>query len=200
VSDNTGLPIAFNSAVSPNTERLILRPWREADRAEFARLNDDPAVMEFMPKRLSRDESDALALRIEQHIARVGWGLWAVEVKGVAPFIGYVGLAVPRFHAHFLPAVEIGWRLAREHWGRGYATEAAAATLRLAFDELNLQQLVAFTVPLNKRSIAVMERIGMTRDRNGDFEHPNLAVGHPLRHHVLYRIGRADWLRRQTLA
>lgn len=185
--------------MSLSSERLILRPWREADRAEFARLNGDPAVMEFMPKRLGRDESDAMALRIEQHIERLGWGLWAVEVKGGAPFIGYVGLSVPRFHAHFLPAVEVGWRLAREHWGQGYATEAAAASLRHAFEQLDLQQIVSFTVPLNKRSIAVMERIGMRRDHNGDFEHPNIAVGHPLRRHVLYRIGRADWLRRQAL-
>ncbi len=181
-----------------STERLILRAWRESDRSEFARLNDDPVVMEHMPSRLTRDESDAMAVRIEQHIANHGWGLWAVEVKGGAPFIGYVGLAVPRFQAHFLPAVEIGWRLAQEHWGRGYATEAARASLRHAFEKLNLQQIVSFTVPLNRRSIGVMERIGMTRDPGGDFEHPNLAAGHPLRSHVLYRMSRSAWLRRQA--
>ncbi len=182
-----------------SSERLILRPWREPDRAEFARLNDDPAVMEFLPRRLTRDESDAAALRIQQHIESHGWGLWAVEVKGGASFVGYVGLSVPRFQAHFMPAIEIGWRLARRHWGFGYATEAAEASLRFAFEKLTLQQIVSFTVPLNKRSIGVMERIGMTRDRGGDFEHPNLAPAHPLRPHVLYRLNRSDWLRRQAL-
>jgi RimJ/RimL family protein N-acetyltransferase len=182
-----------------NTERLILRPWREADRDAFARLNADPAVMEFLPKLLSRDESDAMAERIQHHIESNGWGLWAVEVHSGEPFIGYVGLAVPRFQAHFLPAIEIGWRLARSHWGCGYASEAAEQVLRHAFEKLTLQQIVSFTVPLNRRSIAVMERIGLQRDPGGGFEHPNLAPGHPLREHVLYRIRRADWLRRAAL-
>jgi RimJ/RimL family protein N-acetyltransferase len=175
------------------TERLILRPWRDSDLNAFARLNDDPVVMEHMPQRLSRDESDAMAARIRQDTERRGWGLWAVEVRATAeqigvPFIGYVGLSVPRFDAHFTPCVEIGWRLAKEHWGRGYASEAAGASLRFGFDNLGMKQIVAFTVPLNKRSIRVMERIGMTRDPAGDFEHPKLAPGHPLRRHVLYRI------------
>ncbi len=181
------------------TARLILRPWRQPDRAAFARLNDDPAVMEFLPRRLNRDESDAAAIRIQAHIENHGWGLWAVEVTGGAPFIGYVGLSVPRFPAPFLPAIEIGWRLAREHWGFGYATEAAEASLRFAFERLALQQIVSFTVPLNKRSIGVMERIGMTRDAGGDFEHPNLSPGHPLRSHVLYRMNRSTWLSRHAL-
>ncbi|MFL6600717.1 MAG: GNAT family N-acetyltransferase [Steroidobacteraceae bacterium] len=178
------------------TSRLILRRWREADRSAFARLNDDPAVMEFMPRRLSRDESDATAARWAAAIETRGWGFWAVEVKGSGaanagvPFIGVVGLSVPSFQAHFTPCVEIGWRLAKEHWGRGYASEAAAASLRFAFDHLKLQQIVAFTVPLNKRSMRVMERIGMSRDPADDFEHPNLAPGHPLRPHVLYRVNR----------
>jgi RimJ/RimL family protein N-acetyltransferase len=106
------------------------------------------------------------------------------------PFIGYVGLSVPTFDAHFTPCVEIGWRLAKEYWGRGYASEAAAASLRFAFEKLHLKQIVAFTVPLNRRSIRVMERIGMSRDLAGDFEHPKLAPGHPLRSHVLHRINR----------
>jgi RimJ/RimL family protein N-acetyltransferase len=199
-----------------STERLILREWRDEDLAAFAWLNDDPAVMEFMPRRLNRDESDAFAARIRTDMERRGWGLWAVEVRGpasgavvtevaaapvspeagaptaitAAPFIGYVGLSVPSFDAHFTPCVEIGWRLAKEHWGHGYASEAAAACLRFAFETLNLKQIVAFTVPLNRRSMRVMERIGMTRDRAGDFEHPRLAPGHPLRSHVLYRINR----------
>lgn len=181
------------------TSRLILRPWREPDRALFAQLNDDPRVMEFMPRRLSRDESDAFAQRAQEHIENHGWGLWAVEVKGGTEFIGYVGLAAPRFDAPFLPAIEIGWRLAYEHWGLGYASEAAEAALRYAFENLTLQQIVSFTSSLNKRSIAVMERIGMACDAAGGFDHPNLASGHPLRAHVLYRLTRAAWLRRQPL-
>jgi ribosomal-protein-alanine N-acetyltransferase len=184
------------------TSRLILRPWRDADLSAFARLNDDPAVMEFMPRRLSRDESDATAARIRTAIDKRGWGFWAVEVKGpghtAAPFIGFVGLSVPSFEAHFTPCVEIGWRLAKEHWGRGYASEAAAASLRFAFESLRLQQIVAFTVPLNKRSMRVMERIGMSRDLAGDFEHPKLPPGHPFRPHVLYRVNRTEWLNREA--
>jgi RimJ/RimL family protein N-acetyltransferase len=202
VPDNTGLPNAFNSAMDLTTSRLILRPWRDTDLSAFARLNDDPAVMEFMPRRLARDESDAAAARIRRVIETRGWGFWAVEVKGpdpaAAPFIGFVGLSVPSFEAHFTPCVEIGWRLAREHWGRGYASEAAAASLRFAFDNLKLQEIVAFTVPLNKRSMRVMERIGMSRDLTGDFEHPKLPPGHPLRPHVLYRVNRSAWLNREA--
>jgi RimJ/RimL family protein N-acetyltransferase len=187
-----------------NTQRLILRPWRDADREGFARLNDDPAVMEFMPRRLPRDESDATAASIQAAIERRGWGFWAVEVKGgggggagAGAFIGFVGLSVPGFTAHFTPCVEIGWRLAKEHWGNGYASEAAAACLRFGFEKLKLQQIVAFTVPLNKRSIGVMKRIRMSRDPADDFDHPKLSAGHPLQRHVLYRIDRSDWLNRQ---
>ena len=203
VPDNTGPPNAFNSTMDLTTSRLILRPWRDADLSEFARLNDDPAVMEFMPRRLPRDESDAAAARIRAVIETRGWGFWAVEVKEAGghagePFIGFVGLSVPSFEAHFTPCVEIGWRLAKEHWGRGYASEAAAACLRFAFDNLKLQQIVAFTVPLNKRSMRVMERIGMSRDPAGDFEHPKLPPGHPIRPHVLYRVNRSAWLNREA--
>jgi RimJ/RimL family protein N-acetyltransferase len=189
-------------SIAPNlltTQRLILRPWRETDRAAFARLNADPAVMEFMPRRLSRDESDAMAARVQAAIEQRGWGFWAVEMRGAevagpgASFIGFVGLSVPSFTSHFMPCVEIGWRLAREHWGNGYASEAAAACLRFGFEKLTLQQIVAFTVPLNKRSISVMERAGMSRNPADDFEHPNIPPGDPLRPHVLYRINRAAW-------
>lgn len=172
------------------TSRLILRPWREPDLDAFARLNDDPAVMEFMARRLSREESASAAARIQADIDRRGWGLWAVEVKEGGAFAGYVGLSVPSFDAHFTPCVEIGWRLAREHWGCGYASEAAVASLWFAFENLKLKQIVSFTVPLNKRSIRVMERIGMSRDPADDFDHPVLPPGHPLRPHVLYRINR----------
>jgi ribosomal-protein-alanine N-acetyltransferase len=186
--------------MSLTTSRLILRRWREPDLNAFARLNDDPAVMEFLPRRLSRNESDAYAARIRTDMEKRGWGFWAVEVKGAAdtgvPFVGFVGLSIPSFDAHFTPCVEIGWRLAKEHWGFGYASEAAAASLRFAFEKLTLQQIVAFTVPLNTRSIRVMERNGMSRDLAGDFEHPKLPPDHPLRPHVLYRLNRSDWLKR----
>lgn len=144
--------------------------------------------MEYFPARLSRAESDALADWIEAHFTKHGFGLWAVEVPGDAPFIGYVGLAVPSFQAHFTPCVEIGWRLARERWGKGYATEGARAVLAFGFDELKLDEIVSFTTAGNVRSRRVMERISMSRSAADDFDHPGLPEGHPLRRHVLYRI------------
>jgi RimJ/RimL family protein N-acetyltransferase len=175
---------------SIRTHRLHLRPWRDEDLPEFAAINADPRVMEFFPKPLDRDESDARVARIRDHFARHGFGLWAVEVPGVADFIGFVGLSVPDFEAHVTPCVEIGWRLARDHWGRGYATEAALASLDHGFRRLGLDEIVSFTVPANRRSRRVMERIGMTRSPADDFDHPNLPEGHPLRRHVLYRASR----------
>jgi RimJ/RimL family protein N-acetyltransferase len=148
--------------------------------------------MEFFPKTLDRAESELAAARIREHFARHGFGLWAVEVPGVADFIGFVGLAIPRFEAHFTPCVEIGWRLAREHWGRGYATEAARAVLAFGFRDLGLDEIVSFTTAANRRSRAVMERIGMTRSPADDFDHPVLPEGHPLRWHVLYRARRPN--------
>ena len=175
------------------TPRLLLRPWRDADLAPFAALNADPRVMEFFPKLLARAESDAMVERLRAHFDRHGFGLWAVEVAGGAPFIGFVGLAVPRFEAHFTPCVEIGWRLAAEHWGRGYATEAAGAALDFAFGRLGLDEAVSFTTAANRRSRAVMERLGMTHAPADDFEHPSLPEGHALRPHVLYRLTRSQW-------
>ena len=176
------------------TPRLRLRPWRDEDLPAFAALNADPRVMEHYPKTLSRAESDALAARIRAGFARHGFGLWAVEVSGRAAFIGYVGLAVPTFEARFTPCVEIGWRLAAEHWGQGYATEAAHAILAHAFGPLGLGEVVSFNATANRRSRRVMERLGMTRSPADDFEHPSLPEGHPLRPHVLHRLPRAAWL------
>jgi len=173
-----------------HTARLHLRLWRDEDLPAFAALNADPRVMEFLPKPLDRAESDARAAGIRAHFARHGFGLWAVEVPGVADFIGFVGLSVPQFEAPFMPCVEIGWRLAREHWGFGYATEAARAALDFGFQRLGLEEIVSFTVPANRRSRGVMERIGMTRTPDDDFDHPALPEGHPLRRHVLYRARR----------
>jgi RimJ/RimL family protein N-acetyltransferase len=169
------------------TARLRLRRWTDADLSEFARINADPRVMAFMPKLLIRKESDATAGRIREQFDRHGFGLWAVEVIGGARFIGFTGLAVPRFVAPFTPCTEIGWRLAAEYWGHGYATEAARACLDVGFRVLGLAEIVAFTTTDNGRSRRVMERLGMTRDPGDDFEHPSLPPGHPFRPHVLYR-------------
>lgn len=175
------------------TSRLLLRPWREDDRPAFAAMCADPRVMEFFSKTLSREESDAMVERIQSGFAERGWGLWAVEVPGVAPFVGFVGLNVPAFETHFTPCVEIGWRLAVEHWGQGYATEAARAALDYGFKELKLPEIVSFTVPANVRSRGVMERLGFTRDPAEDFDHPVLPEGHRLRRHVLYRMSAERW-------
>ena len=170
------------------TERLILRGWRDDDLPAFAALNADPRVMEFLPKPLSRAESDARAAQIVEHFRRHGFGLWAVETRDSADFVGFVGLNVPSFKAHFTPCVEIGWRLACEHWNRGYATEAARAALAFGFDQLRLAEIVALTTTANQRSRRVMSRLGMTYSPEDDFEHPVLPAGHPLRSHVLYRL------------
>ncbi len=175
------------------TERLLLRRWREDDRQPFADLNADPEVMRHFPAPLTRADSDRLAGLADQELGDRGYGLWAVEVPGADPFIGFVGLNQPRFDAHFTPAVEVGWRLARRAWGRGYATEAARAALALGFAQAGLAEIVSFTVPANLRSRAVMERLGMRRDPADDFDHPALPEGHPLRRHVLYRLRREDW-------
>ena len=172
------------------TQRLRLRGFRDEDRAPFAALNADPEVMEYLPAPLSLAESDALIGRIRAHFSEHGFGLWAVELRAVSgpgPLLGFVGLTRPTFAAHFTPCVDLGWRLARSHWGHGYATEAATAALRFGFERLGLDEIVALTVPENARSRRVMERLGMRRDPADDFDHPRLPEGHRLRRHVLYR-------------
>jgi len=173
-----------------STVRLRLRRWLPSDRAPFAALNADRRVMEYFPAPLSREESDAAADRIEAHFEAHGFGLWAVEIPGTTAFAGFIGLAVPRFEAHFTPCVEIGWRLATTHWGRGYATEGARAALEFGFDVLELPEIVSLTARGNVRSRRVMERIGMARRAADDFEHPLIARDHPLAPHVLYRATR----------
>ena len=179
------------------TDRVLLRQWRQSDREPFAALNADPVVMEHFPTALDREQSDDFVDRMHAHLEEHGWGLWAVEVIETGAFVGFVGL----WPAGFDPfrteeTIEIGWRLAREAWGRGYASEAAREVLRHAFDALGLGQVVSFTAATNTRSRAVMERIGMTRDLSSDFEHPRLPEGHPLRPHVVYRIDAVDRARR----
>ncbi len=172
------------------TGRLLLRHWRPEDREPFAELNRDPRVVEFLPGPLSREESDARADRIDAHFEQHGFGLWAVEIPGVAPFVGFVGLSIPTFEAKFMPCFEIGWRLAADHWNRGYATEGAQAVLAFGFDSLGLTEILSYTVPANLRSRRVMEKIGMAHSPSEDFDHPLLPEGHRLRRHVLYRIAR----------
>lgn len=174
------------------TARLRLRRWMEADREPFAALNADSAVMEYFPDPLTRQQSDSLIEAIESGFEQRGFGLWAVEVRSSRTFIGFTGLNEPSLEAHFTPAVEVGWRLARAAWGEGYATEAATASLAFGFEEVGLDQIVSFTSAGNMRSRAVMERIGMTRTPDDDFEHPGLPHAHPLRRHVLYRIDSAS--------
>lgn len=175
-----------------STARLRLRSWSHEDRTPFYAINRDPRVTEFLPGPLTREQSDAMVDRIEAGFRERGFGPWAVEVVGAAPFIGIVGLSVPSFDAPFMPAVEVGWRLDSAYWGRGYATEAAQASLRFGFDVLGLSEIVSFTAQNNVRSIRVMERLGMTHDVVGDFDHPLLPADSPLRRHVLYRLCRRE--------
>lgn len=170
------------------TARLLLRGWRDEDREPFAAMNADPAVREYFASLLSRSESDRLTDRIEAEFAERPFGVWAVEIPGVAPFAGFTGLSVPSFEASFTPCVEVAWRLAREFWGRGYATEAARAAVEFGFTQAGLDEIVSFTVPANVRSVRVMEKLGMKF--SGEFAHPGIAEGHPLRRHVLYRLRR----------
>jgi RimJ/RimL family protein N-acetyltransferase len=172
------------------TNRLILREWTGSDFAPFAKLNACHHVCEFLPKTLTREESDALANHIIRHAQQHGFGPYAVQTKDTEEFIGFTGLSIPRFEAPFMPAVEIGWRLAYPYWGKGYATEAAKAVLEHGFNHLGLREIVSFTVPGNHRSRHVMAKIGMTHHEADDFDHPKLPEGHTLRRHVLYRIGK----------
>ena len=179
---------------SLRTDRLLLRRWRDADRAPFAALNADPVVMERLTTTLTRDESDALVDKIERGFDERGFGLWAVEVVGGPPCVGFVGLNVASFDADFTPCVEVGWRLAHDSWGHGYATEAARAAVADGFARVGLDEIVSFTTPGHTRSRAVMERLGMTQDPADDFGHPSFPEGHRLHRHVLYRLPRGDGL------
>ncbi len=179
-----------------NTARLLLRPWRDSDRAPFAALNADPEVMEFFPALKSREQSDASIDLWTAQFAERGWSNWAVELRDSGAFIGFIGLSVPRRQLPFSPCVEIGWRLARAHWGQGVATEGARAALAAGFEQLGLAEIVSFTALTNLRSRAVMERLGMRSDSAEDFDHPALPEGHALRRHCLYRLTREDWLGR----
>lgn len=189
----------LNTPVTLDTPRLILRPWRTEDLAPFSALNADAEAMRHFPSTLTRLESDELVGRIMAQFAAQGWAQHAIERKADGAFIGLCGLSMPPWESHFTPCVEIGWRIARAHWGQGYVTEAAEAEFDFGFDVLKEAQIYSFTVAANTRSWRVMERLGMTRVAGGDFDHPRVAEGSPLRRHVLYRITSADWrLKRKT--
>jgi RimJ/RimL family protein N-acetyltransferase len=175
------------------TERLLLRRWREEDRDGFAALNADPVVMEHFPAPLTRARSDLVFDLFDVDLEANGFGIWAVDEVRSGELVGFAGLARVSFLAHFTPAVEVGWRLVPRAWGRGYATEAATAALGFAFETIGLDEVVSFTATTNRRSIAVMERLGMTHDGAEDFNHPQIASSHPLCRHVLYRASAERW-------
>ena len=174
------------------TERLLLRAWRDEDKAPFAALNGDPVVMGHFPSTLTREESDLMVERIGVRFAETGLYLWAVEVVGSDPFIGFVGLSAPTFEAPFTPCVEVGWRLAKAAWGHGYATEAARTAVADGFERLGLSEIVSFTATTNLASQRVMQRLGMTHDPADDFDHPGMPDKHRLQRHVLYRLARPE--------
>lgn len=177
--------------------RLLLRPFGDEDFESFVALNADPEVMHHYPAPLSRQESQATFDRLRAHFATHGFGLWAVTLIGQNDPLGFVGIMRPSFTAHFTrpeePCIELGWRLRRSAWGHGYASEGARLSAAHAFDVLGVDEVVALTVPANTRSRAVMERLGMQRNPDDDFDHPRVAEGHPLRRHVLYRLSAARW-------
>lgn len=181
-----------------HTERLVLRNWTDQDLEPFAAINADPAVMRHFTGVKDRAGSDELMAMIRSHFRTFGFGLFAVERRSDGALLGFTGLAVVPFDAHFTPATEIGWRLGSEFWGYGYATEAAAEVVRFSFDEASLNELVSMAVPANKPSLAVMRRLGMRHDPADDFDHPAFPDGHRLRRHVLHRLTADDWRNRST--
>lgn len=177
----------FPAPLELHTRRCVLRQWKDSDLAPWAEMNADAEVRRYFASLHSAEQAGAEAQRCRDAIAQRGWGVWALEVPGEFAFAGFVGLMVPHFDAPFVPAVEIGWRLPRAAWGRGFATEAAQAALEFAFTRLALNEVVAIAVPSNQASRRVMQRLGMRHDEAGDFDHPKIEAGHPLRRHVLYR-------------
>ncbi|HVC84528.1 MAG TPA: GNAT family N-acetyltransferase [Solirubrobacteraceae bacterium] len=189
----SGRGAAFGPGHHLQTERLVLRRWREDDRDGFAALNANPVVMEHFPEPLTRERSDLMLDAIDNALEANGFGIWAVEELRSGALIGFAGLARVAFLAPFTPAVEVGWRLTPSAWGRGFATEAATAALDHGFATVRLPEVVSFTTATNRRSIAVMERLAMTHDPAEDFDHPQIARTNPLSRHVLYRISAERW-------
>jgi RimJ/RimL family protein N-acetyltransferase len=172
------------------TERLILRTWQAEDADSYFQINQDPKVIEFLAGSMSIEQVYDFITKTNEHQEDHGYSLWAAELKNTNELAGFIGLRYIDFDLPFTPAVEIGWRLGSQYWGKGYATEGAKAVLDFGFNKLGLTEIVSFTVPANKRSIAVMKRIGIKRDKSGDFAHPKLSSDHPLSLHILYRLKR----------
>ena len=183
----------FTSPIELRTPRVLLRQWKDSDIDAWAAMNADPEVRRFFPAVLNRAEAQAEADRIRASITQRGWGMWALEIPGVHPFSGFVGLSLPGYEAPWMPAVEIGWRLAPATWHQGYATEGATAALAFAFTHLELPQIVAMSVTTNTPSHSVMERIGMVRDEAADFDHPRVPTDWPLKRHILHCITPEQW-------
>lgn len=179
-------------AIEFDTDRLAFRCWHDRHRAPFAAMNADPEVMRYFPSTLTAEQTNAGIDMWLSQFAEHGWSDWAVELKDSGAFIGFIGLSIPRRQLPFSPCVEIGWRLARAHWGHGYATEGARGALAVGYEQLGLEEIVSFTALDNQRSRAVMERLGM-RNANADFDHPGVPNGHWLSRHCLYRLTRDEW-------
>ena len=175
------------------TDRLILRDWKDDDIDAFARMNADPIVMEYFPRRLDEKATARLVGRFQDHFEKHGYGPYALELKKTSEFIGFVGLHQVEFEAHFTPAVEIAWRLDYGFWGQGYATEAANAVIENAFEKLGLKEIVGYAVHDNEAALHIMEKVGMKRDEKGDFDYPNLSKESPLGKFVLYRLKKKDF-------
>lgn len=177
----------MSKVIEIQTSRLLLRQWKQADYPHLAKLNADPIVMEYYPNTLTEAESSAMADKLHSLLLERSWGFWAVEIIETKQFIGFVGLHKPTYDLPVTPCIEVGWRLAKEYWGKGYATEAARAALKFAFEELHLSDVYSFTSVSNKKSWAVMERLGL-QNTHTNFEHPIIPEGNSLREHVLYKI------------
>lgn len=178
---NSSLPII-------ETERLVLRTWKQDDADAYFQINQDPKVIEFLPGSLTMKQVNDFIPAVNSHGNKHGYTLWAVELKETGELMGFIGLNYTDWESHFTPAVEVGWRLGSQYWGRGFATEGAEASLDYGFKQCDLKEIVSFTVPANIRSIRVMEKIGLKRDLASDFYHPKLDRNHPLSHHILYRL------------
>lgn len=183
--------------ITLQTDRLILRQWTAQDRVQFAKINSDPEVMKYYPETLSSEASNAMADKIEDLINTQGWGFWALELKQDSKFIGFTGLHKPHYELPITPCVEIGWRLAKEHWGKGYATEAGRAALNTAFSTLQLPEVYSFATITNSLSIAVMQRLNM-KNMHSNFDHPVMPSTSPLKEHCLYKISHSQWAKQQN--
>lgn len=175
------------------TERLLLRSWKESDLKPFANMNADPKVREYFPNLLTPEESNESVTIYQQDIEKNGFGFWAIELLETEEFIGFCGISAVKFESHFTPCIEIGWRLAAAYWGYGYATEAAHEAVRYGFEELLLDEIIAFTAVCNQRSRRVMEKLGMERNEDDDFDHPRIVHECPVRRQVLYRLPYDKW-------